>query len=54
MLPEISIAPMVFTNFVALIKPGFKKDLDSFLKNRASVSLTNLQSSSSGASEAGM
>merc|ERR1712012_804353 len=59
MLPEISIAPRMVNNFAALIKPSFKKDLDSFLKNRAPVSFlselrTNLQSSSSGAVEAGM
>lgn len=35
MLPEISIAPRMVTNFTALIKPSFKKDLDSYLKNRA-------------------
>ena len=59
MLPEISIAPRMVTNFAALIKPQFKKDLDSFLKNRAPVSFlselrTNLQNSSSNAAEAGM
>ena len=59
MLPEISIAPRMVTNFAALIKPHFKKDLDSFLKNRAPVSFlselrTNLQNSSSNAAEAGM
>ena len=59
MLPEISIAPKMVTNFAALIKPSFKKDLDSFLKNRVPVTFlselrTNLQSSSSGAAEAGM
>merc|ERR1719334_2732658 len=48
MLPEISIAPRMVTNFAALIKPSFKKDLDSYLKNRAPVSFlselrTNLQ-----------
>ena len=59
MLPEISIAPRMVTNFAGLIKPSFKKDLDSFLKNRVPVTFlselrTNLQSSSSGAAEAGM
>ena len=59
MLPEISIAPRVVTNFASLIKPTFKKDLDSFLKNRVPVTFlselrTNLQSSSSGAAEGGM
>ena len=48
MLPEISIAPRMVTNFSALIKPSFKKDLDSYLKNRTPVSFlselrTNLQ-----------
>jgi CCR4-NOT transcription complex subunit 1 len=56
MLPEISIAPRMVTNFAALIKPSFKKDLDSYLKNRAPVSFlselrTNLQVVSN---EAGM
>ena len=32
MLTEISIAPRMVTNFAGLIKPSFKKDLDSFLK----------------------
>ena len=32
MLPKISIAPRMVTNFAGLIKPSFKKDLDSFLK----------------------
>merc|ERR1719266_1741022 len=59
MLPEISIAPRMVTNFASLIKPSFKKDLDSFLKNRVPVTFlselrTNLQSSSSGAAEGGM
>merc|ERR1719244_1341514 len=53
MLPEISIAPRMVTNFAALIKPSFKKDLDSYLKNRAPVSFlselrTNLQDPSGG------
>lgn len=59
MLPEISIAPRMVTNFAALIKPSFKKDLDSYLKNRAPVSFlselrTNLQNTSSNAADAGM
>ena len=29
MLPKISIAPRMVTNFAGLIKPSFKKDLDS-------------------------
>ena len=32
MLPKISIAPRMVTNFAGLIKHSFKKDLDSFLK----------------------
>merc|ERR1719427_1517996 len=36
MLPEISIAPRMVTNFAALIKPSFKKDLDSYLQNTSS------------------
>lgn len=48
MLTEISIAPRVVTNYATMIKPGFKKDLDSYLKNRTPVSFlselrTNLQ-----------
>jgi len=48
MLPEISIAPRMVTNFATMIKPAFKKDLDSYLKNRTPVSFlselrTNLQ-----------
>jgi len=59
MLPEISIAPRMVTNFAALIKPSFKKDLDSYLKNRAPVSFlselrTNLQNTNSNAADAGM
>merc|ERR1712012_707134 len=38
MLPDISIAPRTVANYAALIKPGFKKDLDSYLKNRSPVS----------------
>ena len=36
MLPKISIAPRMVTNFAGLIKPSFKKDLDSFLKTTSS------------------
>jgi len=48
MLTEISIAPRMVTNFATMIKPQFKKDLDSYLKNRTPVSFlselrTNLQ-----------
>ena len=58
-MPEISIAPRMVTNFAPLIKPSFKKDLDSNLKNRAPVSSlselrTNLQNTSSNAADAGM
>ena len=38
MLPDISIVPCMVTNFAALITPSFKKDLDSYLKNKAPVS----------------
>ena len=46
-------------NFAALIKPSFKKDLGSYLKNKAPVSFlselrTNLQNTSSTAADAGM
>ena len=52
MLPEISIVPCMLTNFASLIKPSFKKDLDSYLKNKAPVSFlselcTNLQNTCS-------
>merc|ERR1712212_1392356 len=44
---------------MGLIKPSFKKDLDSYLKNRAPVSFlselrTNLQNTNSNAADAGM
>ena len=53
MLPEISIAPRMVTNFAALSKPSFKKDLDNYLKNRTPVSFlselrTNLQNGAAG------
>ena len=38
MLPDIGIAPRTVSNYAALIKPSFKKDLDSYLKNRSPVS----------------
>jgi len=38
MLPDIAIPPRTVANYAALIKPGFKKDLDSYLKNRSPVS----------------
>ena len=51
MLPEISIAPRMVTNFAGLIKPSFKKDLDSFLKNCDPVTfLSELRTDSCSAS----
>ena len=52
MLPEISIVPCMLTNFASLIKPSFKKDLDSYQKHKAPVSFlselcTNLQNTCS-------
>jgi CCR4-NOT transcription complex subunit 1 len=45
LLPEISIAPRTVSNYAALIKPSFKKDLDSYLKNRSPVAfLSELRS----------
>ena len=38
MLPEISIPPRTVSNYAAYIKPSFRKDLDSYLKNRSPVS----------------
>uniref|UniRef100_A0A0K2T7H7 CCR4-NOT transcription complex subunit 1 n=1 Tax=Lepeophtheirus salmonis TaxID=72036 RepID=A0A0K2T7H7_LEPSM len=38
MLPEISIAPRMCANYSAMLKPSFKKELDSYLKNRGPVS----------------
>ena len=37
MLPEISIAPRTVSNYAAMLKPNFKKELDAYLKNRAPV-----------------
>lgn len=37
MLQEINSAPRILTNFVAVMPPNFKKDLDSYLKTRAPV-----------------
>jgi len=55
MLPEISIAPRMVTNFSALIKPSFRKDLDSYLKNRTPVSfLTELRTNLQVSNEPGM
>lgn len=45
LLSEISIAPRTVSNYAALIKPSFKKDLDSYLKNRSPVAfLSELRS----------
>lgn len=38
MLSEISIAPRACTNYSAMLKPAFKKELDSYLRNREPVS----------------
>ena len=56
LLPEISIAPRTVSNYAALIKPSFKKDLDSYLKNRSPVGFlselrSNLLVASSGMSD---
>jgi len=37
LLPEISIAPRTVSNYAAMLKPNFKKELDAYLKNRAPV-----------------
>jgi len=37
LLPEISIAPRTVSNYAAMLKLAFKKDLDSYLKNRSPV-----------------
>lgn len=38
MLTEINVAPRICSNYVAAIQPpNFKKDLDSYLKQRAPV-----------------
>merc|ERR1719402_954978 len=54
-----SIAPRMVNNFAALIKPSFKKDLDSYLKNRSPVSFlselrTNLQNVTGAVEDAGL
>ena len=38
MLSEISIAPRTVSNYAGSIKASFRKDLDSYLKNRSPVS----------------
>jgi len=38
MLPEIGIAPRTVSNYTSIIKEGFLKELDSYLKNRSPVS----------------
>ena len=37
LIPEIQIAPRTVSNYAAVLKPAFKKDLDSYLKNRTPV-----------------
>ncbi|XP_044732731.1 CCR4-NOT transcription complex subunit 1 isoform X2 [Chrysoperla carnea] len=56
MLPEISLAPRVLTNFATLIQPvTFKKDLDSYLKARAPVTfLSELRGNLQVSNEPGM
>ncbi|KAJ9577750.1 hypothetical protein L9F63_005670, partial [Diploptera punctata] len=56
MLPEISHAPRVLTNFASMIQPmTFKKDLDSYLKARAPVTfLSELRSNLQVSNEPGM
>ncbi|XP_054257174.1 CCR4-NOT transcription complex subunit 1-like, partial [Macrosteles quadrilineatus] len=56
MLPEISLAPRVLTNYVSTIQPvTFKKDLDSYLKLRAPVTfLSELRSNLQVSNEPGM
>jgi len=41
LLPEISIAPRTVSNYAAMLKPNFKKDLDSYLKNRSPVAFVS-------------
>jgi len=41
LLQEISIAPRTVANYAAMLKPGFKKDLDSYLKNRSPVAFVS-------------
>ncbi|GIY17902.1 CCR4-NOT transcription complex subunit 1, partial [Caerostris darwini] len=56
LLPEITQAPRIQTNFNSLIQPAsFKKDLDSYIKTRAPVTfLSELRSSLQVANEPGM
>lgn len=56
MLPEITHAPRVLTNFASMIQPmSFKKDLDSYLKARAPVTfLSELRSNLQVSNEPGM
>ena len=41
LLPEIAIAPRTVSNYAAMLKPNFKKDLDSYLKNRSPVAFVS-------------
>ncbi|CAG0883626.1 unnamed protein product [Darwinula stevensoni] len=56
LLPEITHAPRIMTNFAAMIQPpNFKKDLDSYLKTRAPVTfLTELRTNLQVTTEAGL
>lgn len=56
MLPEITQAPRVLTNFSNLVlPPNFKKDLDSYIKTRSPVTfLSELRSSLQLSNEAGV
>ncbi|XP_067012333.2 CCR4-NOT transcription complex subunit 1 isoform X3 [Anabrus simplex] len=56
MLPEITHAPRVLSNFSSMIQPmSFKKDLDSYLKARAPVTfLSELRSNLQVSNEPGM
>ena len=38
MLPEIAVPPRANVNYASSIKPAFRKDLDTYLKNRSPVS----------------
>merc|ERR1719382_1710599 len=41
LLPEINIAPRTVSNYATVLKPNFKKDLDSYLKNRSPVAFVS-------------
>ncbi|KAG0416949.1 hypothetical protein HPB47_006047 [Ixodes persulcatus] len=55
-LPEITQAPRVLTNFASVIQPqSFKKDLDSYIKTRGPVTfLSELRSNLQATTEPGM